>query len=169
MKGDQLPSGLDLCVFDFGVNAGTGRAAKYLQKMIGATADGATNVTIGNTNTSKITFGGVEFTTLGTQTFTADDFDVTGADSTFGSDNNNISFVDGGTAGTASIDLSDGANLNINTEVGGTGAGNIAVNAAIKRIAAGDGDDALDVTISSGSGTISVEAINTGINDVNLS
>ena len=28
IKGDELPSGLDLCVFDFGVNAGTGRAAK---------------------------------------------------------------------------------------------------------------------------------------------
>mgnify|MGYP003325169904 FL=1 len=41
VKGDQLPSGLDLCVFDFGVNAGTGRAAKYLQTMVGATADGA--------------------------------------------------------------------------------------------------------------------------------
>ena len=44
VKGDQLPSGLDLCVFDFGVNAGTGQVsdvAKYLQKMIGATADGA--------------------------------------------------------------------------------------------------------------------------------
>ena len=41
MKGDDLPNGLDLCVFDFGVNAGTGRAAKYLQKMVGATADGA--------------------------------------------------------------------------------------------------------------------------------
>ena len=41
VKGDDLPSGLDLCVFDFGVNAGTGRAAKYLQNMIGATADGA--------------------------------------------------------------------------------------------------------------------------------
>ena len=32
---------MNLCVFDFGVNAGTGRAAKYLQKMVGATADGA--------------------------------------------------------------------------------------------------------------------------------
>lgn len=41
VKGDDLPSGLDLCVFDFGVNAGTGRAAKYLQNLIGATADGA--------------------------------------------------------------------------------------------------------------------------------
>jgi len=41
VKGDELPSGLDLCVFDFGVNAGTGRAAKYLQNLVGATADGA--------------------------------------------------------------------------------------------------------------------------------
>ena len=40
VKGDKLPDGLDLCVFDFGVNAGTGRAAKYLQTMIGTTADG---------------------------------------------------------------------------------------------------------------------------------
>ncbi len=40
MKGDYLPSGLDLCVFDFGVNAGPGRSAKYLQTMIGTVADG---------------------------------------------------------------------------------------------------------------------------------
>lgn len=40
VKGDQLPAGLDLCVFDFGVNAGTGRAAKFLQKIIGTVADG---------------------------------------------------------------------------------------------------------------------------------
>ena len=40
MKCDDLPSGLDLCVFDFGVNAGPGRAAKFLQKMIGTTVDG---------------------------------------------------------------------------------------------------------------------------------
>ena len=39
-KGDQLPAGLDLCVFDFVVNAGTGRAAKYLQTLIGTVADG---------------------------------------------------------------------------------------------------------------------------------
>jgi lysozyme family protein len=40
LKGDDLPAGLDLCVFDFGVNAGPGRAAKYLQTMIGTVADG---------------------------------------------------------------------------------------------------------------------------------
>ena len=40
MKCDSVPAGLDLCLFDFGVNAGTGRSAKYLQNMIGTTADG---------------------------------------------------------------------------------------------------------------------------------
>ena len=40
IKGDSLPGGLDLCVFDFGVNAGPGRAAKYLQTQIGTIADG---------------------------------------------------------------------------------------------------------------------------------
>ena len=40
LKGDDLPSGLDLCVFDFGVNAGPGRAAKFLQTQIGTVADG---------------------------------------------------------------------------------------------------------------------------------
>ncbi len=39
-KCDYLPSGLDLAVFDWAVNSGTGRAAKKLQKMIGTVADG---------------------------------------------------------------------------------------------------------------------------------
>lgn len=41
VKGDELPAGLDLCVFDFGVNAGTGRAAGYLQALVGSEQDGA--------------------------------------------------------------------------------------------------------------------------------
>ena len=40
MKCDSVPAGLDLCLFDFGVNAGTGRSAKYLQTLIGTVADG---------------------------------------------------------------------------------------------------------------------------------
>jgi len=40
IKGDDLPAGLDLCVFDFGVNAGTARAARYLQRMVGVVEDG---------------------------------------------------------------------------------------------------------------------------------
>ena len=39
MKGDELPNGLDLCVFDFGVN-GSWQSGKYLQTMIGTVADG---------------------------------------------------------------------------------------------------------------------------------
>ena len=39
-KCDQLPSGLDLAVFDWSVNSGGGRAVKKLQKMIGTVADG---------------------------------------------------------------------------------------------------------------------------------
>ena len=30
VKGDDLPEGLDLCIFDFAVNAGPGRAAKFI-------------------------------------------------------------------------------------------------------------------------------------------
>ena len=37
---DELPSGLDYIVFDFAVNAGTGQAAKFLQRAVGADADG---------------------------------------------------------------------------------------------------------------------------------
>tara|TARA_R110002096_G_scaffold64854_3_gene157881 strand:+ start:1198 stop:1797 length:600 start_codon:yes stop_codon:yes gene_type:complete len=40
IKGDDLPQGLDLCIFDFGVNAGPSRAAKMIQKMAGTTVDG---------------------------------------------------------------------------------------------------------------------------------
>lgn len=40
VRGDQLPSGIDFLVFDFGVNAGVGRAAKMLQNLVGVPADG---------------------------------------------------------------------------------------------------------------------------------
>lgn len=40
VRGDDLPSGVDLCVFDCAVNAGVGRASKFLQQAVGVTADG---------------------------------------------------------------------------------------------------------------------------------
>ena len=40
LKGDKLLPGLDLAVFDFGVNAGPGRAAQFLQRLVGAEVDG---------------------------------------------------------------------------------------------------------------------------------
>ena len=40
VRGDDLPSGIDLCVFDAAVNAGVNRASKFLQQAVGVTADG---------------------------------------------------------------------------------------------------------------------------------
>ena len=62
VKGDHLPAGLDLCVFDFGVNAGTGRAAKYLQTLIGTVADGGIGPNTLKTLDSYIQKNGIENT-----------------------------------------------------------------------------------------------------------
>lgn len=40
VKGDELPSGIDYAVFDFGVNSGPSRAIKYLQAVLNVTQDG---------------------------------------------------------------------------------------------------------------------------------
>jgi len=40
IKGDHLPAGVDLAVFDWAVNSGPGRAAKKLQGMIETEVDG---------------------------------------------------------------------------------------------------------------------------------
>ena len=39
VRGDDLPSGVDLCVFDCAVNAGVGRASRFLQQSVGVVAD----------------------------------------------------------------------------------------------------------------------------------
>lgn len=39
-KGNSLPLGVDLCVFDFGVNSGTHRAVVFLQRIAKVTQDG---------------------------------------------------------------------------------------------------------------------------------
>lgn len=40
VRGDDLPSGLDLVAFDPAVNSGVSRGAKWLQSALGVTADG---------------------------------------------------------------------------------------------------------------------------------
>jgi lysozyme family protein len=37
---DALPAGVDYCVFDYGVNSGTGRASRVLQRIVGVADDG---------------------------------------------------------------------------------------------------------------------------------
>lgn len=50
VKGDDLPAGVDYAVFDFAVNAGVSRAAKFLQRSVGAVDDGV----IGNGTLGKV-------------------------------------------------------------------------------------------------------------------
>ena len=40
VRGDDLPSGVDAAVYDFAVNSGPARAARYLQRIAGVTQDG---------------------------------------------------------------------------------------------------------------------------------
>lgn len=40
IRSDDLPSGVDYCVFDCAVNSGPGRAAKMLQEVVGVKPDG---------------------------------------------------------------------------------------------------------------------------------
>lgn len=40
ISGDDLPDGVDIATFDFAVNSGVSRAAKYLQSTVGVTQDG---------------------------------------------------------------------------------------------------------------------------------
>lgn len=40
VAGSELPDGIDYAVFDFAVNSGPSRAAKYLQSVVGAPQDG---------------------------------------------------------------------------------------------------------------------------------
>jgi lysozyme family protein len=41
VRGDDLPVGVDMAVFDFAVNSGVSRAIKYLQGVVGVAQDGA--------------------------------------------------------------------------------------------------------------------------------
>ena len=58
VSGDDLPSGLDYAVFDAAINSGPGRAAKWLQEVVGVTADGSigkgTLTAVAAQNTQKL-------------------------------------------------------------------------------------------------------------------
>jgi len=50
IKGDELPAGVDMVVFDIAVNSGPKRAAEWLQGAVGATVDGV----IGDKTLAKV-------------------------------------------------------------------------------------------------------------------
>ena len=56
IKGDQLPAGVDYCVFDFAVNSGVHRASRYLQRAVGVAEDG----TLGPVTMAAVAAMGVE-------------------------------------------------------------------------------------------------------------
>jgi lysozyme family protein len=61
VHGDDLPAGLDLCVFDAGVNSGPGQAGKWLQRALGDKFVGAYDGLIGSKTLQAVEdFGDVE-------------------------------------------------------------------------------------------------------------
>lgn len=54
MRCDELPAGVDYCVFDYAVNSGTGRAPKVLQRCLACSASGRLDdATLGAAATAK--------------------------------------------------------------------------------------------------------------------
>ena len=84
LKGDQLPAGLDLCVFDWGVNSGTGRAAKKLQEMIGTTVDGGIGPNTLRVLNEYIEEHGLEDTIVNYQSIRQDFYESLSTFDTFG-------------------------------------------------------------------------------------
>ena len=56
---DDLPAGIDLCVFDFAVNAGPSRAVRFLQRLVKATEDGVIGPKTIAAVSKRVTAGGV--------------------------------------------------------------------------------------------------------------
>jgi lysozyme family protein len=56
IKANDLPSGLDYCVFDAAVNSGVSRAIKWLQTSVGVTSDGF----IGDETLKAVQFASIE-------------------------------------------------------------------------------------------------------------
>ena len=103
------------------------------------------------------------YTTSGTQTYTADSYPINGTDTAFTTTNSTITFND---AGAGTLLLSNSTNLKIDTGSGGIG--NISIGREITNTA-GDADDAVDVELIAGTGSVSLTTISGFINDVAIS
>ena len=83
-KCDDLPSGLDLCVFDFAVNAGPSRSAKFLQRLIGTTVDGGIGPNTLKAVHNYVEEVGLEAATEGYQSSRQEYYESLGTFDTFG-------------------------------------------------------------------------------------
>lgn len=62
---DRLPPGVDLVTFDFGVNAGPHRGARFLQRIVGVSQDGLIGpITVATVNRFVASHGGAELIRL---------------------------------------------------------------------------------------------------------
>jgi len=64
MQCDNVPTGLDLCIFDFAVNGGASRSAKFLQILVGATKDGSIGPTTLSLINSYVSKNGIKVAIL---------------------------------------------------------------------------------------------------------
>ena len=107
--------------------------------------------------TGTLTFGGIDYNTTGAQTYEADHIVMSGADPDFKTDDDNISFKDGG------ITLATTSNLTVDTT--SSSAGNILIEGAI----AGTSDGTTTtVTLEAGSGSVAVAGMGTDIGNVTI-
>lgn len=54
-RGDEMPTGLDLCVFDAGVNSGVGQSIKWLQTALGDHYEGQCDGVLGDKTVQAVT------------------------------------------------------------------------------------------------------------------
>ena len=149
--------GTALASLDINQSAGTGDIT--ISGKIGASdASGAGITRIGNDGmTGTLTFGGIDYNTTGAQTYEADHIVMSGADPDFKTDDDNISFKDGG------ITLATTSNLTVDTT--SSSAGNILIEGAI----AGTSDGTTTtVTLEAGSGSVAVAGMGTDIGNVTI-
>ena len=75
----------------------SGAGAITLSGTIGSSsAAGAAVLAVGNADAASITLGGVDYNTSGTQTWHSDGVAINGADATFTTSADNVTFTDGG-------------------------------------------------------------------------
>ena len=145
------------------INSDTTGAGNVTLANIGASGVGISgNTAVGNTNTALLTLGGTVYKTTGSQSYTAKtgDFVAISNAATFTTTGNDVLF------NTADVVLADQAHLTITT---GGGGGNITFGGAIHGTAGTDANNTNIAGLTSGTGTVTLKAVNTDIEDITIS